>query len=310
MLGDIMVGELFVRSAMPQYAGVESKRTILNRLVNYPTAQAFAAKVCDFYGDYLYFYEDEAFEASHYQISLQYIPVALQYARIELQLGTPRTTEALVHELLHLYTRVNGYPIGTKFTVPYGLTQYADFIAGSYPKIVNILEHELIFDNFLDLGFSMKNFLGYLSPPPDYQKLAAEATASFGYNKKIGFSWWCLEYLRHWVSTRHWAGDEAEMYAESALYWGSIVHPEMRIIAQKIRDLIESGALKDTKNHHHCVNVLLELMRFPIFTEWVTILTHGDGKPVAIKLIDEGIKSPTLCRVPKRQVQYFDSPSS
>jgi hypothetical protein len=276
-----------VKGECLEYQGKAAKTAVLRRLANYPKAKAFAAQVCDFYGEYFQHYEDSALESSHYQIKLQHEPVALQCVRIDLQLDTPRTVEALMHELLHLHTRMRGYPIGEKFTVPYQLTQYTGTIIGIYPRIGNLVEHELILDPFLDMGFEKKTFLSSLSPAPDYQKLVSMALPSLGYNEQIGFSWWCLEYFRHWVSTRHWVGDEAQICADNSLYWGSKVHTEIKVIAPKIRGLVESGALQDIKQHHRHVNTLLTLMRIPVFTDWVTIQPSSEGRPVATPLTHE-----------------------
>jgi hypothetical protein len=264
-----------------QYQGKAAKVAVLNRFVNWPKARMLAAEICDFYGDYLQYHESSALESSNYQIKLQHEPIALQYARVELQLDTPRMAEALMHELLHLSIRMQGYPIGEKFSIPYGLTQYTGTIIDFYPRIGNLLEHELIIEAFLGVGFKKKNFLGCLSPAPDYQKLVSMALPSLGYNEQIGFSWWCLEYFRHWISIRHWVGDEAQIGADNAFYWGSKVHPEIKVIAPKIRGLVESGALTDIKNHHRHVNTLLTLMRIPVFTDWATIQPSSEGRPVA-----------------------------
>jgi hypothetical protein len=280
-------GQRLSKGECHEYRGKAAKAAILRRLADYPKAEALATQVCDFYGKYLEYYEDSTLESSHYHIKLQHEPVALQYARIELRLGTPRTAEALMHELLHLHTRVRGYPVGEKFSIPYALTNYADTITAIYPRIVNLLEHELILEPFLDLGFEKKTFLGCLSPAPDYQKLASTARPDLGYHEQIGFSWWCLEYFRHWISTRHWVGDEARIYADSALYWGSKVHPEMKAAAREICKFIDSGSLMGKGEHHHNVNNLLEFMKIPIFTEWLTIQTGSDGEPVTIRLIEK-----------------------
>ena len=269
-----------------EYRGSAAKDLIDCRLSGWPKAQMLAAEICDFYGDYLQYYESSALESSQYQIKLQHEPIALQYARIELQLYTPRMAEALMHELLHLSIRMRGYPIGEKFSIPYELAEYAGTIIDFYPRIGNLLEHELIIEPFVGFGFEKRNFLSCLSPAPDYQELASTVPSL---KEQIGLAWWCLEYFRHWISTRHWVGDEAYIYADSALFWGSKVHPEMRIIAQKIREFIESGALTDIKNHHLHVNTLLTLMRIPVFTDWVSIQTSSDGKAVANRLIEEDL---------------------
>ncbi len=270
--------------ACNEYRGRAAKEAIISRLTDWPEARRVATEICDFYGEYLQHHEDTALSSSHYEIELQHEPIALQYARIELQLGTLRTAEALLHELLHLNTRMRGYPIGEKFWIPSELDRYAHHISAIYPIIGNLLEHELIIDVFLGLGFDKANFLGCLSPAPDYQHLASKFKVSLGFREEIGFSWWCLEYFRHWVSTRHWVGDEADIYADSALYWGSKVYPGLQDAAKQIRQLIESGAIQDSKQYPFHVNTLLRFMKVPKFTEWASIKTGGYGKPRAIRL--------------------------
>jgi len=110
-----------------EYSGWEAKQAILNRLTNWPKAQVFATEVCDFYGDYLQYHESALINSSYYRIDLHHDPVRPKSVRIELQLGTPQIAEALMHELLHLNTRMQGYP-REKFWIPYALTQYAGSI--------------------------------------------------------------------------------------------------------------------------------------------------------------------------------------
>lgn len=263
------------------YRGKTAKDAILRRLTGQLKAQALAAEVCDFYGDYLQYDEDAGLDSSYYHIDLDHDPVSLRSARIELQLGTPRTAEALCHELLHLNTRIQGYPMGEKVWIPYELDRYARTICGIYPKIGNLLEHELIHKAFSDLGLDTRKFLASLSPPPDYRKAVSTALVSMSYRREVGFSWWCLEYFRHWISTRHWPGDEPAIYADWALYWGSKIHPEIKTTARKIRELIESGVLSNIRKHPYYVNMLLGLMKIPIFTHWALIRIQKDGKPLA-----------------------------
>jgi len=93
-----------------------------------------------------------------------------------------------------------------------------------------------------------------------------------------------LEYFRHWISIRHWIGDEPALYADCALFWGSKVHPSMKATTRNIRDLIESGVLTDRKQYHRHVNTLLELMKIPKFTEWTFIKSGKDSTPLVYRL--------------------------
>lgn len=273
-----------IEGSFNEYQGPAAKKTILHRLEHWPKARKLAAEICDFYENCLLYYENSNFESSQYRIELQHDPITLNYASVQLQLGTLRTAEALFHELLHLNTRMRGFPFGEKFFIPPELVKYAGAFAGLYPVIGNLVEHELILEKFIDIGFDKRNFLGCISPPPDYKKLASTAVGSLFYRKGIGFSWWCLEYFRHWISTRHWIGDEPAIYADCALFWGSKVHPSLKATAQNIRELIEAGVLTNKKRYHHHVNTLLELMKIPKFTEWAFIHPGSDRTPLAFRL--------------------------
>ena len=43
-----------------EYQGKVAKVAVLNRLVNWPKARMLAGEICDFYGDYLQYYENSA----------------------------------------------------------------------------------------------------------------------------------------------------------------------------------------------------------------------------------------------------------
>ena len=218
--------------------------------------------------------------SSQYEIRLLHQPIALEYARVELQLGTDRTAEALSHELLHLSIKMGGYPMGEIVPLPAELNRYAPHILGIHSIVCNLVEHELIREAFLALGFDRANFLMPPVPAPDYRDLASRAFASRGYAEGVGFSWWCLEYLRNWISARHWLGIEALNHTEMALRWGSQVHSDMPRATREIRKLIESGRLLEKNKHPRYLNRLLEVMKLPPFTRWVTVQSGRGGMPV------------------------------
>ena len=75
-----MKAQLLSKGECHEYQWKAAKVAILNRLVAWPKAQMLAAEICDFYGDYLQYYESSALDSSHYQIKLQHEPIALQCA--------------------------------------------------------------------------------------------------------------------------------------------------------------------------------------------------------------------------------------
>jgi hypothetical protein len=264
-----------------EYRGRAAQDAIFSRLGTRRKALNLAAEVSDFYGEYLRYHEDSDFASSRYTINLRHEPIALRYARVQLQLGTQRTIEALTHELLHLRLSMGDYLIGERIWIPYQLSCYAGQFIGMHSIVGNLIQHELMFDRFLELGFGRSGFIAHSPLTLDYRSLAQRATPFMGYVEEIGFPWWCVEFFRHWLSERHGGGAESSAYADSALYWGSGVHPELPETANRIRELIDSREIRDAKLFPYRVNALLELMRLPKYTKWATITTDSNGKPTA-----------------------------
>ena len=264
-----------------EYRGRAAQDAIFSRLGTRRKALNLAAEVSDFYDKYLCYHEDSAFTSSGYSLNMRHEPIALCYAHVRLQLGTQRTVEALTHELLHLRLSMGDYPIGKEIWIPYELSFYSGHFIGMHSVIGNLIQHELMFDRFLELGFHKSGFVAHFPLTLDYRCLAERATPSMGYVEEIGFPWWCIEFFRHWLSERHGSGAESLAYADSALYWGSRVHPDLPETAKRMRELIESGEIRNAKLYPHNVNALLELMRLPRYTKWATITADISGKPIA-----------------------------
>jgi hypothetical protein len=256
---------------------------IMDRLSDTPKARAMASEVTAFYGDCLRYQESPNLPSSLFEIRLQHYPIGLEYARIGLRLGTDRTAEALSHELLHLRLGMLGYPMGELVRIPNEMVSYADHLVIMQAIAGNLLHHELIFETFLDLGFKKDRFLAPESPP-DYKALIPKLLLFCGDATELEFPWWCVEYLGHWLSTRHGHGKRSGIYADDAMRWASRHHPEIAEATDGMRKIVESGKLRDVKEYPRLVNKLLKLMRIPRYTRWVNIIPGGHGSPTAVKV--------------------------
>jgi hypothetical protein len=272
-------------TALPQcgkgYTGDAARRAIARRLVGKAESQAFAAQICDFYGNALWFKESRVLPASFFEVSLSRNPLSLRYALVRLQLGTARTTESLSHELLHLGLAVSGYPLPASGFMPPELAPYARHLIAIQAIAHNLLQHELIFGGFCCLGFEATQFLADLPAPPGYEQIAAMSRA-VKRAEAVEFSWWSLEHFRQWLSARHGIGRAASVNAERALYWGSKVYPALQESTREIRATIESGALSDRERYPLCVNTVFRLMGLPEYCQWVILTPDSNGNPCAL----------------------------
>ncbi len=280
-----------------EYSGREAKTAIVGRLAGRTLAQSLATVACDFYGDSLQFRESHGLPSSFYEIGLEHDSIALSHVRVGLQLGTDRVAAALSHEILHISLAMCGYPLPERVFVPQPLIPYANHLMGIQSIVSNLVEHELIFRPFLDLRFDKAEFLSQRGPCPRtrarsqcsgrpcpaYELLASRSCGCARYAEAVEFPWWCLEYLRHWLSARHGLDAVASLYADSALRWGSKVYPQLPQTARQMRWLIESGIMRDNRLYPDCVNRLLALMNLPEYSGWALIRPGRDGKPLAIR---------------------------
>ena len=262
--------------------GDAAHHVIFRRLQGHPAAQVLLREVYDFYGNDLSYIESNDFTSNLYAIHLHHDPAALKSAVIQLQLGTNRTVEALTHELLHLHLPMLGFPLGELTEIPILLDHYARELIGMLNWVVNAVHHEIIFQKFVTLGFHKEFFLSENVTPMGYLKLF-ESKSQERHPREINFSRWCIEYVRHLFSARHGGGRDYLRYAQDSLNWGSRIHPELKQTAANIDQWVEAGVFKNPDHYPRQVNLLLELMRIPKYTGWVTLKRSKYGKTIAVR---------------------------
>ena len=276
--------------------GGNAHREISSRLRGYPAAQQLSQEVYEFYGNSLTYIESRDFTSTIYALYLQHDPIALKSAEIQLQLGTDRIAESLAHELLHLRMPMVGFPLGELVEVPFQLGRYAQFILGMCHWVVNVVHHEIFFQMFVALGFDKRRFLANPATQIDYGNLIKRKPDTV-YAETVGFPRWCMEYVRHLFNARHGGNGNYLRYAQDALDRGSQFHPELRQTAVEIGRWFEAGTFKDPRQYPRQVNLLLNLMRIPRFTGWVILELPEPGKPRAVRLDPDGIRTGILDKV-------------
>jgi hypothetical protein len=263
--------------------GESAHREISSKLSGHPLAQRLAQEVYDFYGPCLAYEESRHFQSTIFSIHLQQDPIAIKSAEIQLQLGTERIAEALVHELLHLRLPKLGFPLGEIVRIPFPLDPHARDLLGMCHWVLNLVQHEINYPSFMALGFDRKHFLAMPGETKDYQRIF-DGQFRNGGASELSFPWWCMEYLGHFFSARHGCDHNSLDQAWEALKWGSRLHPELGQITAEIKKRVEIGAFKDPGQYAGQANLLLGLMRIPKFISWVMLNLSGPQKPTAIRV--------------------------
>ncbi|MCW5784038.1 MAG: hypothetical protein KIT39_12065 [Nitrospirales bacterium] len=267
--------------------GGNAYQAILSKLRENPLAQKMAKGVYEFYGDFLTYAESQEALSSKFRFDIQHEPIiSFKTASILLRLGTGREAEALVHELLHLQLPIQGFSLieGAEISDEIPEESSKAFV-DMYGPIQNLVHHEINIGNFKALGYLKRDFLGSASPPPFDYKRKVLNTLPHSYDWHIGFSWWCLEYFRHWISLRHGRSLEVNNHAKDALQWGSEVHPTLKQAAEGMMEWVKFGEFKNSSQYVDQVNNLLEIMKIPKVTKWVLLECPNPQRPIAKRLI-------------------------
>ncbi len=265
-----------------RYQGERARNAIVNRLTGKREARDFAHGVSTFYGGSLEYLESRIFPSSTYHIKLVHHPLSLSGVIVRLKLGTDRTIESLGHELLHIALPMRGYPMPETAFVPDCLVPYSLHLMRMQSIASNLIEHELIYEDFLHLGFSCSAFISELPKPPDYETVSLAALYS-SHVEAVEFPWWCLEYLRHWLSARHGLGTTMDLYADRALFWGSRIYPALKEAALRLRAMIESGEMMERESYPGYANRLLRTMKLPEYSNWVTMMAGDKSGPLIVR---------------------------
>lgn len=262
----------------------EAEKEMLRILKDNESAQGLAREVASFYGEYLKLYKDSSYPLSRFSIEWGHDPVKLQSVTIQLQSGTNRTVEALTHELLHLRLPIQGFPSCEQVRVPDELSAYVDGFIETIDKIGNLIGHELIYQQFVEFGFNGSDFMHQPSHTPDYEKLVNDVTLSQMRQNPINFPDWCLEFFRHWVSSRHGCSPDTLRNAERAEQCGLKVHSDLPDALNKIREWTLRGEFKSPDKYQIEMNKLLSIMKLPKITGWAALKLNESGKLIAVNL--------------------------
>jgi hypothetical protein len=265
--------------------GDDAAERILSRLKGHDAAEVLAATTLVFYGPSLRYSESVDVDASSFRLTFDHGEPRLDSAAIVLKTNTSRATEALVHELLHLDLPIRGFPCGDAMEVPATLDVAATSqLSALVGKLSNVVQHEINLDQFISMGFDRSAFLGPSARFPDYEAAASFGTALPGVASALVHAWWCLEYLRHWISVRHGAAEELGSIASRIGTWGSTVFADFSITTSQLRMWTESGRFKDVACHAQEFNTLLGLFRLPRFASWLEVRSQAGLSPRAVRL--------------------------
>jgi hypothetical protein len=134
--------------------------------------------------------------------------------------------------------------------------------------------------DFVTLGHSIDSFITpttakvgvYEREAKKFQKIHRATPQVFLWSF---YTWWSIEYLRHFISIEHGLRD-AQKLANNVLVWGDKALPEFGSVAKKIREWIARGEHRDPESYVPALQQLLALIQMPRASSFAMIRS-SDG---------------------------------
>ncbi|MBT1155746.1 hypothetical protein J1C56_09090 [Aminobacter anthyllidis] len=241
--------------------------------------EALLAEVVDFYGSGLTVTIRETGDGqSRFAVNIDGPTLQFKSAVIDLCNG-PRIKEAAVHELLHLALGARGFPLIYALSIDDRHAPRFPMIDEAIRKAVNVVQHTVFLEEFLQLGLAADRFL---SEEPRQTGYGSEAKKYLGGQLDPeraweAWTWWGLEFLRHHCARRH-SGPKTKLSAESIQKWGDRLLHGFKRRTHEMTRLLDGGEQKTPERYRETMTALFGLMSLPADVSYCR-LRPRDGLP-------------------------------
>jgi hypothetical protein len=229
----------------------------------YPLANDLLSEVVAFYRDSLVIRSAAiADDSSRYTLDVDAQHLKFNRAIIKLNTSTNRQAAAACHELLHLQLPLRKFsrirPLESRPVHPNAET-----------SVTNVVHHDIFKDNFTALGFSLEQFLTRSKESINYKKLARDPrNQTTPYS--VLWSWWCIEYLRHYISISHGSKDSGRL-ADKVAKWGDKAVPKFKQGMALIRQWLSDGKHRQSTEYAVAMQKLFDIIQLPKITGFYSL---------------------------------------
>lgn len=231
----------------------------------YPLANNLLDQVIKFYGGSLTFRRAViADDRSRYTLNIDAQHLKFNGAIINLDTSTDRQAAAACHELLHLQLPIRNFPRIRSLNLTSVQETVSLRIVSAQISATNVIDHDIFKDDFVKLGFPLGQFLVASPENIKYKGVARDArdqTIPPQLNF-VNWNWWCIEYLRHYISMTHGL-KQSESLADKVSQWGVKAVPGFKSGMARIREWISEGQHRQPTTYPTAIKKLFDIIQIP-----------------------------------------------
>jgi hypothetical protein len=144
-----------------------------------------------------------------------------------------------------------------------------------------VVDHDIFKDDFVKIGFPIREFLVRQKNTPNYRKIAKDRR-----NKTtppqlnfVLWSWWLIEYFRHYVSSFHGVEDSKSL-AESVAKWGARAIPGIERSMARIQEWVRDGNHRQPNRYPAAMQMLFDVIQLPRISGFYRLDLDSTGQIV------------------------------
>lgn len=156
-----------------------------------------------------------------------------------------------------------------------------DFVGKAQTSVTNVVDHDIFKDDFIALGFPIEQFLVKSNEPISYKRVARDARnqTTPSQLKFMIWSWWCIEYLRHYITSFH-GQEDCELLAEKVAKWGRRSVPGFERGMARIREWISEGKHRQPTQYAAAMQALFDIIQIPTISGFYVVQLDDNNQIV------------------------------
>jgi hypothetical protein len=249
---------------------------------DHPLANNLLDEVAGFYRDSLVIRrEKNANDMSGYKLDVDAKNLKFNGAIINIDTSTNRVPAAACHELLHLRLPTRNFPRIRSLSLTPIHQSVVDFVVQAQTSVTNVVDHDIFKDDFIALGFPIEQFLVKSNEIISYKRVARDARnqTTPSQLKFTIWSWWCIEYLRHYITSFH-GQEDCKIIAEKIAKWGVKALPGFGRGMARIREWVSDGKHRQPTQYAAAMRTLFDIIQIPPISGFYAVQLDGDNQVV------------------------------
>src|SRR2546429_1935704 len=250
--------------------------------VSHPQLSELLQTILSIFGERITFLQSPAGgNRSSTRLIADFATLSFQRAEVAIQLESPTVQAGLGAALLKLNLAARGKPIVRTFTASSEVQDFKKYLEPLAHQLLNVIDHALIQEGHLKLGFTPDTLLQPASSRLEYNKEATNFTTLPPTAVRIlARPWWATEYLKAWSSTLF--GQSTEVNLSELVQAAAQNLADFHFIASELRRWFYHGDFRSPFTYSQAVNDLFVIAQLPRIQEVCQLILCPSRPPTLV----------------------------